>query len=208
MSASRRLIRHPLPRRAPTRGLASLGALSLLLLLVGCGGGDGAGSDAGSGDQAAPGALARIDACALLSTDDVGQVLGTTVTGPSKREAGDESALATICIYDGGWPNSVNLTVRQSTNPGQATTSATLAADLNEDIDDMAESETMADLVEGGRWQPLEMEGHAAAVRDAGEAGWTTVVREEGHAAVEVLINAPNREAGVTLARMVMDRLR
>ncbi len=206
MPASGRLSQRLHLRHTPTRCLSSLTALAMLSLLSACGGGDGGGG--ASAGEAAAGTPTRIDACALLSTDDVGQVLGTTVTGPSRREAGDDSAFATICIYDGGWPNSVNLTVRQTSNAGQATTSAELAADLNQDIEDMAESESMADLVEGGRWQPLDMEGHAAAVRDAGEGGWTTVVRREGHSAVEVMINAPNREAGVALARIVMDRLR
>ncbi len=138
----------------------------------------------------------------------MGGVLGTTVSEPNKREASADNSLATICVYDGGWPNSVNLTVRQSRNAGQAGTSAALTAELNQDLDDMAADSTTADLVEGGRWEALELTGHAAAVRDAGEAGWTTAVRKDGMRRVEVLINAPTREAGVALAGMVMERLK
>ena len=134
-------------------------------------------------------------------------MLGTSVTGPNKREATSGSTLATICTYDGGWPNSVNLTVRQSDSSRPAIDSEALAAELNEAIDDMEQSESMDDLVEGGRWMPIEMAGHAAAVRDTGEGGWTVAVKKGGSSSVEVLVNAPTREAGVQLAGMVMPRL-
>lgn len=187
------------PRHAG-RGLTPLVTATLVLLASGC-------RDASSGQQAgAPDARIE-DPCSLLSPADVGQALGTTVGEPNEREATSGSTVATICVFDGGWPNNVNLTVRQSAGSGPAVDSDALAAELNESIDDMEDSESMSDLVEGGRWQPLDMPGHAAAVRDAGEGGWTVAVRKGGRSAVEVLINAPTREAGVKLAGMVMARV-
>ena len=90
----------------------------------------------------------------------------------------------------------MNLTVRQSANPGAATSSAGLAAELNGDLDDMAADSTMSDLVEGGRWEAVEMAGHAVAVRDAGEGGWTTAVRKDGQAAVESSSTPPRGRRG------------
>ncbi len=187
---------------ASSQGLRAL-ASTLVVLATACGG-----ESAGGNEAASEGPLERIDACALLTPAEVGGVLGTTVSEPNKREASAGNSLATICIYDGGWPNSVNLTVRQSKNAGQAGTSTELTAELNQDLDDMAADTSMADLVEGGRWEALELTGHAAAIRDAGEGGWTTAVRKDGMRRVEVLINAPTRDAGVALAGMVMERLK
>jgi hypothetical protein len=190
-------------KRTSTAGFALTTFLlpgSLVLLAPGCG-------DT-SDDQRAAQPEARIeDPCALLSTTEVGQALGTTVTGPDEREATSGTTLATICVFDGGWPNNVNLTVRQGESSRPAIDSEALAAELNEAIDDMEESESMNDLVEGGRWLPLDMAGHAAAVRDAGEGGWTVAVKKGGRTSVEVLLNAPSRGASVQLAGMVMTRL-
>jgi hypothetical protein len=190
----------PRPRHADARHVA---VLAVTVLAAACGGSESSGAQA-----VASGPPVRIDACALLSAADVGTALGTTVSEPTKREAGSGDSLATICLYDGGWPNSVNLTVRQSARAGEAGTSMDLVADLNKDLDDLAADSTTADLVEGGRWEALDIQGHAAAVRDAGEGGWTVAVRKDGRRAVEVMINAPSKEAGVALARTVMDRLK
>ena len=48
---------------------------------------------------------------------------------------------------------------------------------------------------------PIEIKGHAAAVRDTGEGGWTVAVKKGGSSSVEVLANAPTREAGVGSGR-------
>lgn len=197
------------PTRRRSHGTVSMSstrrpllAVAAAVVLTACGGG----SDAPRGGaEADRGPLVRIDACNLLSPAEVGQTLGTPVSEPSEREAGSDGSLATICVYDGGWPNTVNITVRQSAQPGQKSTSAELAARLNQDLDTAADS-AMPDI-EGGGWQPLEMAGHAAAVRDAGEGGWTTVVRKNALGSVEVLVNAPTREVALAVAGAVMERL-
>ncbi len=191
------------------RHAATLGAVGVLVALTaGCGGGaDSAAGSASGGAADTDASLTRIDACGLLSPAEVGQALGVAVSEPTRRESGTETSLATICVYDGGWPNSVNLTLRQSVRAGAAGSSAELADELNDDLDAMAADSSMADLVEGGRWEALEIAGHAAAVRDAGEGGWTVAARKDGRRAVEVLINAPTRESGVALARTVLGKL-
>lgn len=190
--------------RAPT--LVSV-ALCAQIFTLACGGG----GDSEGGSRVAE-SLTRVDACSLLTPAEVGDAIGVPVAEPTRREAdggyapeGVPRSLVTICIYDGGWPNAVNLTVRQSGSWGPPTTSAALAARLNEDLDD-ADPDT-AGLIEGGRWSALSLDGHAAALRDAGEGGWTATVEKDAQDAVVVLLNGPTREAVATLAGIVMSRL-
>ena len=187
-----------------TRTLVSCSSLCLLALL-GCGGPEPGNSQ--DRPAAADEPLVRVDACGLLTKDEVESALGKPVGEPRQSEQDySEDNLTTVCNWDaGGILDGVSLTVRQPGPGGTRRTSEEYARSAAEEHARQKADPEQAPYLTDIQFSPLDMSPDAAVVMDWGDYVVIQVYRN-GTPEVQILVSAPTAQMAETLARAAATR--